>query len=193
MKRLIALLTLFAAFGFSQATSTSTTATVTVKLGTVQKTWQFILNAPITITDYHCTQPADAPAVSGSSNMMPGDSATCTVTLNRAPSFGGVQLVIGAPAPLVISADPSAATGVVFSGVTLTLPPGATVGTFLVSYPIDSPAAKDIHPLFPEQPFASIPWNTWVAVNASSIGDIWVHPDLSVDILVPCYLCGTLE
>lgn len=56
MKRLLILLALCCAPMCAQSTSP---ITVTVKTGTIQKIWQFILGSPTSISGFTCTQPAD--------------------------------------------------------------------------------------------------------------------------------------
>ena len=99
---------------------------VTVKYGTAQKVWNFFFGAPYTITDLECTQPPDATAPApGSTMLLPGDSSTCTVTINQGAPAAGVNIQVLVPSPL---------TGGPAGGI-LTIVQGATTGTFTVAYP----------------------------------------------------------
>ena len=161
---------------------TTSPITVTVKTGTIQKIWQFILGSPTAITSFACTQPADAqPSGVGTTVLMPGDSSTCTITIVQGAGIlaAPTQISIAVPAPLTLSADPKAASGVTLNGGTLSIPWGSTVGTFLVTYPIpvNSPAAAvQIWP---------VDW--WISGGGTP-------PEYYAELLVPCCaradLCG---
>jgi len=128
MKRLLIGLMLC---GMALAQTPPASVTVTVKYGTVQKIWNFVFGAPYTITDLECTQPPDAPAPApGSTMLLPGDSSTCTVTINQAAPAAGLQIQVTIPSPL---------TGGPTGGV-LTIPSAATTGTFTVTYSVSANA-----------------------------------------------------
>ena len=161
---------------------TTSPITVTVKTGTIQKIWQFILGSPTSITSFTCTQPADAQTTgSGTTVLMPGDSSTCTVTIVQGAGIlpAATQISIAVPAPLILSADPKAASGVTLNGTMLSIPSGSTVGSFLVTYPVANPAV------------AVQFWPAWCSV--SSEGQPPAH---YADLMVPCCaradLCGLL-
>lgn len=177
MKRLLAILLLCTPV-WAQSNSP---VIVTVKLGTVQKIWQFILGSPTTITSFLCTQPADAQSpAAGTTVLMPGDSSTCTVTIVQGAGIlaSATQISIAVPAPLAISADPNAASGITVNGSVLSIPWGSTVGTFLVTYPVQGNpvAALQVWP---------VDW--WVSGGGGP-------PGYYAELLVPCCaradLCG---
>ena len=184
MKRLL-ILALLCAPAWAQ---TNSPVTVTVKTGTIQKIWQFILGSPTTITSFACTQPADAqPSNPGTTVLMPGDTSTCTVTILQGAGIlpSPTQIAITVPAPLTLNADPHAAAGVTLNAAgILSIPWGSmvgtpTTGTFLVVYPVDAtnpPVAMQVWPA-----------DYWIWTENST-------PEYHADLLVPCCaradLCG---
>jgi hypothetical protein len=167
---------------------TNSPVTVTVKTGTIQRIWQFILGSPTTITSFACTQPADAqPSNPGTTVLMPGDTSTCTVTILQGAGIvpSPTQVAITVPAPLTLNADPHAAAGVTLNAAgILSIPWGSmvgtpTTGTFLVVYPVDAtqpPVAMQVWPA-----------DYWIWTENTA-------PEYHADLLVPCCaradLCG---
>jgi hypothetical protein len=178
MKRTVVAL-LLASVLLAQAPSS---VSVTVKTGIVQKIWQFILGSPTTITSFTCTQPADAQSpAAGSTVLMPGDVSTCTVTIVPGAGIipGPVQISAIAQAPLVVGPDPNAAPGVTFTGQFLSIPSGATVGSFQVSYPLAGGVAA----------LPVIPAAYWAWTDGSA-GTPWYSADLMIPCCARADLCG---
>ena len=93
---------------------------VSVRLDTMTKIWQFFFGVRTTITLFSCDRSASA-----DDPILPGESSTCTVTLNQPAGRAGVTVQVIIPTPL--TGGPS--------GGTITIPPGATSGSFVVTYP----------------------------------------------------------
>lgn len=88
--------------------------------GSIARIWQFFFGSAYSVTNLTCDRSASI-----ADPLVPGDSSTCTVTINQPAGTNGVQVMVTVPAPL-IGGPPN--------GV-LTIPAGGTTGTFLVTYP----------------------------------------------------------
>jgi hypothetical protein len=179
MKNLLLILALC----YASVAQTTSPITVTVKTGTIQKLWQFILGSPTTITTFACTQPTDAQqSNAGTTVLMPGDSSTCTVTIAQGAGVlsTATQVAVSAPDPLTISADPKAPPGVTLNGGILSIPWGSTVGSFLVTYPTAPPASPVV-----AMQFWPTSYSTWTSGNT---------PQYYAELAIPCCaradLCG---
>ena len=144
---------------------------VTVQFGPSSQFWQFYPGVLIVVTSFYCTQPSDAAAPNAISTLlMPGDSSTCTVFISQPAPVFGVKVQVTIPAPFTGGPD----------GGVLTIPAGALLGTFTVTYPVPSTPAAAL-PIFPAA------YSIWAAGNA---GDV-LH---FADVLIPCCaqadLCG---
>jgi len=180
MKRLLLTLALCCAPMCAQSTSP---ITVTVKSGNTQKSWQFVLAAPTSITTFTCTQPPDAQAPSsGTTVLLPGDGSTCSVAIVQGTGSGAspTQIAITVPSPLILSADPNALSGVTLSGGVLSIPVGLSLGTFIVTYPLPTPptpaAAMQFWP------------NAWWMWGGNA--PVQYYADLSIPCCARADLCG---
>jgi len=112
---------------------TNSPVTVTVKTGTIQRIWQFILGSPTTITSFaarsqrmhnHRTQERRC-----SCRAIP-PPATVTILQGAGIVPSPTQVAITVPAPLTLNADPHAAAGVTLNAAgILSIPWGSMVGT----------------------------------------------------------------
>ena len=113
------LVMLLAGAAFCQAPP-PTSVSVTVRLDTITKLWEFFFGVRTTITLFSCDRSATS-----DDPLLPGEFSTCTVTLNQPAGRRGVTVQVTVPVPL--NGGPS--------GGTVVIPPGATSGSFVVTYP----------------------------------------------------------